>query len=164
MYYDAVYLDDTWHRVVISEGSTWATRGNVEVQIPAQWNDGKIVVSANLGGLNPASPLFLYVVDANGVANENGYPLSSESIPSEQPSGSLIVIYPNPTSDTITIEVPKVENGWAYRIITATGQIVRQGTIQNPTSTLNLKTLSSGVYFIQLISEQQTQTIRVIKK
>ncbi len=78
MYYDAVYLDDTWHRVVISTGSTWATRGNVEIQIPTQWSDTEIVIKTNVGGLDPfVATLYLYVVDEYGIPNEIGYPLSS---------------------------------------------------------------------------------------
>jgi len=166
MYYDAMYVDDTWHRVVISEGNTWATRGNVEVQIPAEWNDNQIVINTNLAGLNiAATPLFLYVVDKNGVANENGYPLQSVLDNDDDPIvDSALLLYPNPTSGVVTLEIPEVEKGWTYQIIAVTGQILKLGTINTPTSSLNLKGLSNGVYFIQLTSKQETEAIGVIKK
>lgn len=75
MYYDSLYLDDTWHRVVICKSKTWATCGGSEVQIPTEWNDTKIIIHTNLGGFDPKSSLFLYVVDQDGVANNDGYPL-----------------------------------------------------------------------------------------
>ncbi len=166
MYYDQLYIDDTWHRVVISEGSTWAARGNVEVQIPSIWNNGEIVVSTNLGGLSSSeAQLYLYVVDANGVANENGYPLSSEpTMNTPEQGSSAIVIYPNPTSETITIEVPQVANSWAYQIIAVTGQVVKKGTIDTLSVNLNLIELSSGTYFVKLTSSEQTETIKILKK
>jgi hypothetical protein len=165
MYYDALYIDDTWHRVVISKSSTWALRGNVEVQIPAEWSDNQIVIKTNLAGLNKAeTPLYLYVVDKNGIANENGFPLQSVLDTTDPVLDSALLLYPNPTSGGVTLKIPEVEKGWTYQIIAITGQILKLGTINSPISNLNLKGLSNGVYFILLTSEQQTETIGVIKK
>ena len=165
MYYDALYVDDTWHRVVISEGSTWATRGNVEVQIPAEWNDNQIVINTNLAGLNIATtPLYLYVVDKNGIANENGYPLQSVLDTTDPVVDSALLLYPNPTSGDVTLEISEVEKGWIYQIISVTGQILELGTINTSNDNLSFKGLSNGVYFIQLTSEQQTETIKIIKQ
>ncbi len=75
MYYDSLYLDDTWHHVVICKSKTWTTCGNREIQIPTTWTDTKIIIHTNLGGFNTESSLFLYVVNKDGVANDNGYPL-----------------------------------------------------------------------------------------
>ncbi len=79
VYYDELYIDDTWHRVIICQGKTWATCGHSsEIQIPTSWNDTQIKVHLNLGGLNPKSLLFLYVFDKNGVPNSNGFPLCTK--------------------------------------------------------------------------------------
>ncbi len=165
MYYDQLYVDDTWHRVVISKGSTWASRENVEIQIPAEWSDNQIVINTNLAGLNiTETPLYLYIVDKNGVANENGFPLQSVLDTTDPVLDSALLLYPNPTSGEVTLEIPEVEKGWTYQIIAITGQILKLGTINSPISNLNLKGLSNGVYFILLTSEQQTETIGVIKK
>jgi len=73
MYYDSVYLDDTWHRILICPESTWIARSNCEVQIPTNWNDSQISVQVNLGGLDLSKSNYLYVIDKNGVANKNGW-------------------------------------------------------------------------------------------
>ena len=74
IYYDSIYLDDSWHRVVICADSTWNNCKKSEIQIPTSWNDNEITVQLNLGGLDPKKPLFLYVINQNGVPNVDGWP------------------------------------------------------------------------------------------
>ncbi len=76
MYYDSLYVDDTWHRVLICPEATWNIRSNCEVQIPTNWNDSQVTVQVNLGGLDTNKPMYLYVIDRNGVANLNGWMLT----------------------------------------------------------------------------------------
>jgi hypothetical protein len=165
MYYDQLYVDDTWHRVVISKGSTWASRENVEIQIPAEWSDNQIVINTNLAGLNiTEAPLYLYVVDKNGIANENGFPLQSVLDNDDSVADSPLLLYPNPTSGEIKLELPLAGKGWTYQIISVTGQILEVGTINTSTSNLSFKGMSSGVYFVQLTFEQQKKKFKIIKK
>jgi hypothetical protein len=76
MYYDSIYLDDTWHRVIICPSMTWIDCKQREVQIPTSWNNTQIKVKLNQGGFDiTKSSLYVYVVDKNGIANTNGYAL-----------------------------------------------------------------------------------------
>ncbi len=75
VYYDELYLDDTWQHVVICRAHKWASCKHPQIQIPSAWKDTQITVQLNMGGLNRDSSLFLYVIDKNGNANINGYPL-----------------------------------------------------------------------------------------
>jgi len=72
VYYDSLYIDDSWHRVIICSSATADLCTNREIQIPTSWSDTRITVELNLGGLNPGKPLFLYVLDKNGVPNSSG--------------------------------------------------------------------------------------------
>ncbi len=76
MYYDSLYVDDTWHRVLICPEATWSTRSNCEVQIPTSWNNNQVTVHINKGGLDISEPSYLYVIDKNGSPNENGWLLT----------------------------------------------------------------------------------------
>lgn len=75
VYYDSLYIDDTWHRVMICRSRQWAECAQPEVQIPTSWDDGQITVQLNFGGLSRTSSLFLYVFDENGVPNAEGFAL-----------------------------------------------------------------------------------------
>ncbi|MEN8129857.1 MAG: hypothetical protein ABFS45_06620 [Pseudomonadota bacterium] len=75
VYYDSIYLDDSWHRVVICNESTWAACKRPEIQIPKSWNDNEIIVQLNMGELEGHASIYLYVFDENGVPNSDGHSL-----------------------------------------------------------------------------------------
>ena len=75
IYYDSIYIDDTLHRVIICESSTWDACSNGEVQIPISWNNEEIIINTNIDGFDLKSPLFLYVFDQYGQTHKDGYPL-----------------------------------------------------------------------------------------
>lgn len=71
-YFDNVYLDNSWSRVLIGDASTYSACTVRENQIPSAWGDDSITVSVNPGSLGEGTA-YLYVVDNNGDYNENGY-------------------------------------------------------------------------------------------
>jgi hypothetical protein len=79
VYYNSVYIDTTWARVVIADAPTLAASTRREMQIPQAWSDRSISVVLNRGAFSSLSDagLYLYVFDASGNVNTNGYPLCS---------------------------------------------------------------------------------------
>lgn len=71
IYYDNIYVDDTYQRVYISDSSTFDQAKKRMIQVPVKWSDSNIVVNVNEGGI-PLSNAYVYVVDSNGDANKNG--------------------------------------------------------------------------------------------
>lgn len=71
IYYDNIYIDDSFHRVYVSEGPTFSEAGLRLIQVPTEWNDNKISVDFSPGS-SSVSNLFVYVVDSNGNANQSG--------------------------------------------------------------------------------------------
>ena len=76
MYYDSLYIDDSWHRTVICSKATFDLCDDREVQIPTAWEDNEVTIELNLGGLDTNTPLYLYVITEGGVANVAGKPLN----------------------------------------------------------------------------------------
>lgn len=92
--FDDVYFDFTLARVEIGNSSTWSASTHKEVQVPTDWSTGQIKVVVNRGSLPSGSSAYLYVVDANGNVNTNGYPIKiGDSASSPPPSNP-------PSSDT----------------------------------------------------------------
>jgi hypothetical protein len=81
-YLDEIYFDYTQSRVEIGNNSVFANCTHREIQIPNKWlADGSAIgVTLNLGSFT-TEPLYLFVVDSNGVAS-TGMLLSSSSTPS----------------------------------------------------------------------------------
>jgi hypothetical protein len=75
-YFDDMYVDTTWSRVMLCNTSTYPDGTDdsyiCEPQIPVTWADGSIEVTVNQGALT-TGPAFLYVFDSNNVANGTGY-------------------------------------------------------------------------------------------
>ena len=70
---DDLYVDNTQARVELCSGSSWANRGNCNIQIPSAWHETSITATVNTGAFSESDTAYLYVVDANGDANADGY-------------------------------------------------------------------------------------------
>jgi hypothetical protein len=69
-YMDSLYVDDTWHRVILCSSPTFASCSDREIQLPTFWIDAKIQVKIRLGGLDIDGPIYLYVFDAENNTSE----------------------------------------------------------------------------------------------
>ena len=74
-WYDDVYISKSKARVEIGNASTWSGCSTRQIQGVSSWSTSSISIKANLGSFGGASGRYLYVVDANGNVNANGYGL-----------------------------------------------------------------------------------------
>jgi hypothetical protein len=73
---------------------------------------------------------------------------------------SEINIYPNPTSNQLTIDTELNINEMS--VVDITGKVIM--TTKENTTTINVADLSDGIYFIQLITENRTITKKFVKQ
>lgn len=71
-------------------------------------------------------------------------------------------VYPNPAHQTVNINVPDID-GYQLSVTDLTGKVVMQRSLSGMENTLDVSSLSGGVYFFNLSGERQTQTIKIIK-
>ncbi len=65
-----LYYDVTCQRVYLSNSATYKASGkNIELQLPIRWKPDEVSFHLNLGGLNTALPLYLYVADEKNFIN-----------------------------------------------------------------------------------------------
>jgi hypothetical protein len=72
-----------------------------------------------------------------------------------------IKIYPNPVEDKLYINVPEGE--YRYKVMTLQGQVVSSDTYRSSDRTIDLSSLSSGLYLISLYDDKSIVTFRIIK-
>jgi hypothetical protein len=89
-YLDQVYIDNTPAHVFISDNPnvTWPDMGtsyHSEIQVPSDWSDSSITFTLNQGTFADDAQAYLYVVDANGNVNTNGYPVTFSGVPDVTP-------------------------------------------------------------------------------
>jgi hypothetical protein len=68
-YFDDIYVDHTFSRVMLCNNATYGSATVCEPQIPSAWAAGEITVTVNLGKLTDdvgaGNPAYLYVFDSN---------------------------------------------------------------------------------------------------
>jgi hypothetical protein len=75
LYYDNIYIDNSFARVEIGDADTYDNCTHREIQIPVTWETGHISLKVNPGSFNLNDNVFLYVFDESGVVNAKGYPI-----------------------------------------------------------------------------------------
>ena len=85
MWYDDIYIDNSWQSVWIGDNSNWDNCTHREIQIPAAWSDTSITTEVNQGSFPTCERLYLFVVDADGNVNTQGYPIRIVTAAGEPP-------------------------------------------------------------------------------
>ena len=75
-----------------------------------------------------------------------------------------MVVYPNPAEKEIKINLPIQSSTTEISIVNSGGQVVKEVRCNQLSLTINIETLSSGLYFIYLRNNQQAIVQRFIKK
>ncbi len=75
-----------------------------------------------------------------------------EGVPQhEAPATGLMVVYPNPTQDAMTLSLEGLRR---YEIVDMNGQTVMQGTANGKHLTIDVSTLASGLYLVKAYNGQ----------
>ena len=77
-----------------------------------------------------------------------------------------IKIYPNPTTEKITLEFSgdvRVENFRPLQLFSLSGQLLQEHPVHSPTTTVSLAGLPKGVYILKVSVNGVTEEWRVIK-
>jgi len=79
-YIDDAYANNSWTRVVLCDSATFSACKRKEIQPVQNWADGSITFTLASSSFSNPSNTYLYVVDANGTANANGFRLCSTCV------------------------------------------------------------------------------------
>ena len=78
-----------------------------------------------------------------------------------EPTISPLTIYPNPSSNFITIETPDHDQ---FTILNLSGQELLHRELIDPKTQIDISTLPSGVYVVKLVGENGVQVGKFIKQ
>ncbi len=78
---------------------------------------------------------------------------------------STLEVYPNPAADVLTIANLNVEGNVTITLLNTQGKVVYTNTVSNVNGNyeLDLSKFENGIYIIEVISETNTQNVRVVK-
>jgi len=75
-----------------------------------------------------------------------------------------VILYPVPATDLIQLTVNSSLIPAGYRITEPSGKMVMVGKLDSENSFLNVSSLASGVYFLEINSGKAVATKRILKK
>lgn len=107
----------------------------------------------------PGGTYTVVMIDANGCMVTGEITIDSQlSIDAE--NVNLLSVYPNPTEDQLTLQM---EGQFSYQLVAVSGDIILSGSSVNQ-EMIDVSNLASGVYFVQVMTQGQKHTVKVIKK
>jgi len=106
-----------------------------------------------------------YAVGEGGIilktTNGGGYGLGVVESPTKE---DLLKIYPTPTSILITIETSTIPTPCQLSVIDINGQVILQQEITEPSTTIDVSGLESGVYTVKVFGKKGVQVGKFIKQ
>ncbi|OXA98649.1 T9SS type A sorting domain-containing protein [Flavobacterium pectinovorum] len=168
------YLIDLTEFQNISSFNTYRTSGDdnscenaTELTTPTQTNKGKLEAN-KIAYTAPAWSVTTFVVKTPGLVNTAKASLTSNlesELKEDNISNNVFSVYPNPTSDIISINLTSAENT-KVRIFNLNGQqLYESPLLTNKQLVINVKEmLSSGVYIIKATGKNGSQTQKLIVK
>jgi hypothetical protein len=78
-------------------------------------------------------------------------------------NASPIIVYPNPVSDMLTIQLGKLNTGAVMQLYNAGGVLVETERLVNSTTALSIKTLPAGMYYVTIKNGEMTVTRKIVK-
>jgi hypothetical protein len=138
----------TW--VSINTQASKARDGNSSVPLSYQFADNALPVGD-----------YLYRVVETDI---DGDTTLSNTLQIQITGNGGLMIYPNPANSTVNILLPSGVNTAIYRLIGVDGKIVQTGSLVKVTGNygqLNVSSVASGIYFVQIIVNNNIQTMKL---
>jgi ligand-binding sensor domain-containing protein len=136
------------------------TEGGITMYENSAWTDYNVsdgLVGPVVRRLAIDSENIVWVVTSSGVSRIGEIPTSNFDIEIQ----NRIQVFPNPTSDKVTFEIPIELIGSEFKIFNNVGVLLQNGTIRSENQIIDLKNMANGIYFISI---DRTYTKKVIVK
>lgn len=134
-------------------------------------NDGGTTWESQTSGTNEhLNNVFMTSAKKAIIVGDNGTILKNDNISIGITDYALqhsIIIYPNPTPSSIKINISSdVNEYFEAKVYSGTGNLIKQTTFSLPQTDfeIDLSEQSSGIYYLKIISKQNTYWERIIKQ
>ena len=136
-------------QTVISANGGMATAAGAKVS----WTIGETIVAT--------------VGDANNTLTQGFHQskLTVTAINDIQIAGVEIKVYPNPTSDFVTVHFSKVMEKPTYMLFDLSGRLIQQKNIESTDAKIDMTSYAGGSYILKVNSGQKPlQSFKIIKR
>lgn len=168
---DVCYQLGTWARVLLGNAPTWASCTKREYQPIISWSGSGIGIKFNQGAFKNCDTAYLYVVDANGVNNNTGYPVIINCSGTEISENKMIIekifLSPNPTNGSFTMSFSQqIQQDVTIKITDLLGRVIYTEKINklhgNYSKTFDFSLLGEGMYTISVLNSAGVVNEKII--
>lgn len=128
-------------------------------QIGQTTQDYPITLSGSLN-CTPLTFIFHYL-DAAGNPVYCPLVFGTTGLEGSAQGGGEIVTFPNPSTGTVFIQSDKVRAGAAYTVYDCSSRLISRGTLDRPSTGIDLNHIPSGVYIMHIEADKR-ETIRLV--
>jgi chitodextrinase len=100
-----------------------------------------------------------YTVNIVSSARQDN-PISADRLGNE--SSLNLIAYPNPAADFVQVKLASKSNNITYKIVNVIGRVVQSGRLDS--SNLNVSSLNTGMYILEVNDGQKSLTTKLMKK
>ncbi|WP_079242468.1 T9SS type A sorting domain-containing protein [Chryseobacterium indologenes] len=145
------YVIDEFTAVAADNDGNYVVGGFFHDQLFTDANDNVNTMAVNVAGGKSQSFFTKFAKSA-----------CSQMSVEETAAQAGMQLYPNPVQDVLTIK--SKEPLVSYEIFGATGQLVKQGTLNMMQEQIVVSSLQTGVYYVKLKTKSSTVTEKILKK
>lgn len=91
------------------------------------------------------------------------YTVEELKIEGAEPFGFDIKVYPNPTTDNITVSLERAVAGMRYELYGANGQLLQKEIISSVEQTIDMGEYAAGAYLLRVVDDTASQSYRIVK-
>ncbi|CAN0126795.1 unnamed protein product, partial [Chrysoparadoxa australica] len=124
------------------------------------WDNG--ATTEDLDSLS-AGTYNVVITDANGCKTVSSGTIVSFVGLSENELSS-IQVYPNPSTNGVFYLSAEVLKGSEFKVLDAKGKVISSGTVQSNQQSIDLSEGPNGVYFVKVLNNAQSVTMKLIKQ
>lgn len=137
-----------------------------QAQISANSSGGTI--TSNGGSLDYSVGKLVYTTHTSttgSLAQGVHHPFEITLVHTTEESNVTLSVFPNPTSETLTLDVSEFKNeNLSYQLINVNGISLKSSQIVEKQTQIDMKSLPTGTYIINIVGENQLkQSFKIVK-
>jgi len=164
IWYDGIYIDSAWQRVMICDASTWAARTHCEIQIPTAWSDNGTTASATVtvhqGNFTNGTQAYLYVVGSTNTPNTNGFPVAIGASASAGVPAPVAGLTATPSAGQVALTWTAASGAASYNVERSTSSSGPFTSIATPSGTSYTDTgvAAGNTYYYEVVGVNSNGT------
>jgi hypothetical protein len=151
-------------------GIVWSIATNPTIALPTKTEQGAIAVTgaftSSITGLSDNTKYYVRAYVTNSAGTTYGNEVTFTTLLTDVASFILttVKIYPNPATDAVNISTGNESDSGLYTLLSISGRTLTNGVIASGKARVNLESISSGIYILQVQIGNNKASFKILKR